>query len=192
MAEVISVLPKQHAFALVGGLAVSTRTTVRFTKDIDFAIAVDSDAAAEQVVFAMQRSGYLIEAIIQQRSSGRLATARLCRGPTDPMVNLLFAASGIEPEVTAGATTITVLRHEVPVATIGHLIAMKLVSVDDDRRPTDRADLLQLSQVADDNEWARAQVAVRLITERGFSRGRDLAAALKEWRERARMIRSDA
>jgi hypothetical protein len=192
MADVVALLPKHHQFALVGGLAVSARTSVRFTKDIDFAVAVDSDTAAEQVVFAMQRSGYLIETIIQHRNSGRLATARLCRSPTDPMVDLLFAASGIEPEVTADATTISVLKHPVPVAAVGHLIAMKLVSTDDDRRPHDRSDLVQLSKAADDTEWARAEIAVRLIAERGFARGRDLAAALQEWRERARVIASDA
>jgi len=191
MAEVIAVLPDHHAFALVGGLAVSARALARFTQDIDFAIAVDSDATAEQVVFSMQRSGFLIETIIQQRSSGRLATARLCRSPKDPMVDLLFAASGIEPEVASAATQETVLRQLVPVASVGHLIAMKLVSTDDDRRPDDRRDLLELSKVSDDTEWARAEAAVRLITERGFSRGRDLTAALEEWRERARVIRSE-
>jgi hypothetical protein len=192
MAEAVAALPDHHAFALVGGLAVSARALARFTKDIDFAVAVDSDATAEQVVFGMQRSGYLIETIIQQRSSGRLATARLSRGPKEPTVDLLFAASGIEPEVAACATTLQVLKHPVPVATVGHLIAMKLVSFDDERRPHDRVDLLELAKVADDAEWARAELAVRLIGERGFGRGRDLAAALNEWRERARVIRSGA
>lgn len=191
MAEVIAVLAGHHAFALVGGLAVSARALARFTKDIDFAVAVDSDAAAEQVVFTMQRSGYLIETVIQQRNSGRLATARLCRGPKAPIVDLLFAASGIEPEVASSATRLSVLNHAVPVAAVGHLIAMKLVSTDDDRRPQDRLDLTELAKVADDAEWARAEVAVRLIAERGFGRGRDLVAALAEWRERARVIRSE-
>lgn len=140
----------------------------------------------------MQRNGFLVETVIQQRSSGRLATARLCRGPKEPIVDLLFAASGIEPEVAACATTMSVLKHPVPVATVGHLIAMKLVSTDDDRRPHDRSDLLELARVADEAEWSRAEIAVRLITERRFHRGRDLAAALEEWRARARVIRSGA
>lgn len=191
MAEVIAELPSDHAFALVGGLAVSARTTARFTKDIDFAVAVDSDADAEQVVFGMQRKGFLVESIIQQKQSGRLATARLCRTPKAPIVDLLFAASGIEPEVAASAAPLLVLRQNVPVATVGHLIAMKLVSTDDERRPHDRTDLLELSKVADDTEWARAETAIRLIRERGGDRGRDLPAALAEWRERARVIRSE-
>jgi hypothetical protein len=68
------------------------------------------------------------------------------------MVDLLFAASGIEQEVTSCATPETVLGHLVPVASVGHLIAMKLVSFDDERRPRDRADLVELSKVADDAE----------------------------------------
>ena len=37
-------------WALVGGLAVSARATPRFTKDLDFAVAVGNDAEAEDVV----------------------------------------------------------------------------------------------------------------------------------------------
>jgi hypothetical protein len=192
MEAVIAVLPAQRAFAIVGGLAVSTRTEPRFTRDIDFAVAVESEEDAQQVVYGMQRSGFLVEAIIEHRASRRMATARLRQGPQSPMVDLLFAASGIEAEVAACATKEAVLGRPVPVATVGHLIAMKLVSTDDDRRPHDRVDLVHLSQAADDAEWARAEIAVRLIAERGFARGRDLAAALQEWRERARVIASDA
>lgn len=192
MEDVIAVLPAERAFAVVGGLAVSTRTEPRFTRDIDFAVAVESEEDAQQVVYGMQRSGFLVEAIIEHRASRRMATARLRQGPKSPMVDLLFAASGIEPEVTSGATKETVLGQLVPVACVGHLMAMKLVSFDDERRPRDRADLVELAKVADEAEWARAETAIRLIHERGFSRNRDLAAALEEWRERARMLRSDA
>ncbi len=37
-------------FALVGGLAVSARAEVRFTRDVDLAVAVVDDADAEQLV----------------------------------------------------------------------------------------------------------------------------------------------
>ena len=36
-------------YALVGGLAVSIRAEVRFTRDVDVAVAVDSDAEAESL-----------------------------------------------------------------------------------------------------------------------------------------------
>lgn len=191
MQEVVAALPPQLPFALVGGLAVSARTEPRFTRDIDFAVAADSEEQAQQIVFGMQRSGYLVEAIIEHRATRRMATARLRRDDKAPMVDLLFAASGVEPEVATAASAVTVLGQTVRVAQVGHLIAMKLVSTAEHRR-RDESDLAELAQVADDAEWARAEAAVRLIAERGFARGRDLAGALAEWRERARVIRSGA
>ena len=42
-----------------------------------------------------------------------------------------------------------------------------------------------VARVADAVEWKRADEAVRLIEERGFARGRDLKAALAQWRDEA-------
>ena len=42
------------SWALIGGLAVSARTVPRFTKDLDFAIAVTSDDEAEDVVHQLR------------------------------------------------------------------------------------------------------------------------------------------
>ena len=58
MASVESALRKAVAdlnavrarWALVGGLAVSARTIPRFTKDLDFAVAVADDGEAEETV----------------------------------------------------------------------------------------------------------------------------------------------
>ena len=43
------------SWALVGGLAVGARARPRFTQDLDFAVAVDSDRAAERIVAAMRK-----------------------------------------------------------------------------------------------------------------------------------------
>jgi hypothetical protein len=64
------------------------------------------------------------------------------------------------------------------VATVGHLIALKLLARDDERRPQDLADLLALRAVAGVDDLATALEAVRLIEERGYHRGRDLQRAL--------------
>jgi hypothetical protein len=40
---------KAH-WALIGGLAISVRSVPRFTKDLDFAVAVAGDPEAEDVV----------------------------------------------------------------------------------------------------------------------------------------------
>jgi hypothetical protein len=137
-------------------------------------------------VFACQGIGYLLEATIEHRATGRIATVRLRRDDDSPFVDLLFATCGIEREITKAARPLVVRGERVPVATTGHLIAMKLVSRDDKRRPRDRQDLVNLAMVADATEWHRAETAVELIVERGFARKRDLRKALSELRERAR------
>ena len=173
----------RHVFALVGGLAVSARTEPRFTRDADIAVAVASDAEAEALVRALRSTGYEIEAVVEQEAVGRLATARL-RGslePTSPVIDLLFASSGIEPEIVAVADEIELLPQlRVRVATTGHLIALKVLARDDVTRPQDVADLRALLRVASAIDITRARAALTLISERGYHRGRDLDAELEK------------
>lgn len=190
--DFLTVRPAHIRTAVIGGLAVGARTEPRFTRDLDFAVAAASDAEAEQCIFAMRQLGYEIATALQQVKTGRLATVRLRRRGKGPLVDLPFAATGIENEIVEAAEPVELGNDIVTqVARVGHLIAMKLVARDDERRPQDQVDLVALSKVADETEWARAETAVRLIRERGFGGSRDLAAALAEWRERARVIRSD-
>lgn len=179
-------------FALVGGLAVSARSLPRFTADVDFALAVVNDAEAEAFIFSLSTRGFRPETILERKDGGSIATARLRQAATSPIIDLLFATSGIEREIVAAAERLVVLGHDVRVARTGHLIAMKLVSRDDKRRPMDRADLVALARVADAAEWARADEAVRLIEERGFQRKRDLSAALAELRVLASELEEDS
>jgi Nucleotidyl transferase AbiEii toxin, Type IV TA system len=174
-----------HSIALVGGVAVSARTEPRFTRDLDFALAVEDDAAAERVLFELRQHGFSVIATIEQTSTQRLATARLREREGLPIVDLLFASCGIEPEIVADASLLNVLDVPTPVAAVGHLVAMKLVSRDPKRRPRDQQDLVSLAAVADEREWRRAEDAVALIEQRGFSRGRNLAAGLAEARSLA-------
>jgi predicted nucleotidyltransferase len=190
--DFLEVRPAHVRTAVIGGVAIGARTEPRFTRDLDFAVAVASDAEAEQCVFSMRQLGYEVATALQQVKHGRLATVRLRRRGRGPLVDLLFAATGIESEIVEAAEPIEIGGGIVTeVARVGHLIAMKLVARDDDRRPQDRVDLAALAKVADEVEWARAETAVRLIRERGFGGSRDLAAALAEWQARARVIRSD-
>lgn len=172
----------RHAFALVGGLAVSSRTEPRFTRDADIAVAVASDAEAETLVRNLRSAGYEIEAVVEQEAVGRLATARLRRSaePTSPVIDLLFASSGIEPEIVTAADDIELLPQlRVRVATTGHLIALKVLARDDVTRPQDVADLRALLRVASVIDITRARAALTLISERGYHRGRDLDAELE-------------
>jgi hypothetical protein len=50
---------------LVGGIAVSFRSRERFTKDVDFAVSVTSDAEAEALAGAFQRAGYRLAQVFE-------------------------------------------------------------------------------------------------------------------------------
>lgn len=166
-------------FALIGGLAVSARTEPRFTRDADLAVALAGDTAAQALVHDMRMRGYGIGSIVEQEAVGRLATVRLTRSPAPqaPVVDLLFASSGIEPEVVAGAESIEVLpRLTMPVAATGHLIALKVLSRDDARRPQDLVDLRTLLETASEADLELARNALGLIAARGYDRGRDIVA----------------
>jgi predicted nucleotidyltransferase len=168
-------------FALVGGLAVSVRTEPRFTRDADLAVAVASDTEAEALIRHLRAGGYDIEALVEQEAVGRLATVRLVpSGDAEgPVLDLLFASSGIEREIVAQAEPIELLPElTMKVARIEHLVALKVLSRDDTRRPQDLVDLRALLQRATAAEMSRAREALALIAERGYHRGRDLLAQL--------------
>jgi len=171
-----------HECALVGGLAVSIRTEPRFTRDADLAVAVVDDADAESVVMALRGCGYHDAVVLEQDATARLATVRLSR-PDEldvPVIDLLFASSGIEPEVVADAEQLTVIAGlTMRVARTGHLIALKVLARDDVRRPQDIADLRALMKTASADELDRAYLALVLIDRRGYHRGRDL---LGDWK----------
>ncbi len=170
-------------WALVGGLAVSARTEPRFTRDVDLVIAVPGDLDAEQAVHALQRRGYRIDALVEQEAAGRLATARLAPPQEDDagiVLDVLFASSGIEPEITEAAEELEVFPGlRVRVAGVGHLLALKLLSRDDRTRPQDRADLVALLRAATRADVEEARGAVALIQARGFHRDRDLSRDLE-------------
>jgi len=167
---------------MVGGLAVSARVEPRFTRDIDLALAVADDAMAEAQVHLLVGRGYRVLASIEQEARGRLATVRLeapGESPHGVVVDLLFASSGVEAEVAAGADLLEVLPElRVPVARRGHLLALKLLS-EGPGRPQDLIDIVALLRGADDVDIDEARQTATLIAERGYARGRDLMASLE-------------
>lgn len=171
-------------YALVGGIAVTARARPRLTRDADVAIAAKDDTDAEAIVQSLLRLKYRALAVMEHGPSGRLATVRM-RMPESSQegadADLLFASSGIEREIVDDAQPIEVLGVLAPVARRGHLIALKLLARNDDARPNDRADLLALLAACDGVDLADARHAIALITDRGFNRERDLAAALDEF-----------
>jgi hypothetical protein len=168
-------------WALVGGLAVCARAEPRPTADIDIAVAVPDDATATARVDGLLAAGYRSRESIVHGQTGRLATVRLLSAVSgeDVAVDLFFASSGVEAEVVAAAESLEVLPGlTIPVARIGHLIAVKMIWRRSEKR--DR-DLRALIKRADDDDLEEARQMIALITERGYHRGRDLGTALDSW-----------
>jgi hypothetical protein len=172
-----------HRWALVGGHAVSVLSQPRFTKDLDLAVAVGTDREAETLLRELQGLDYRVMQVFEHEPTGRLGTARLTLPGTrsaEPELDLLFASSGIEPEVVAAAKLLEIEHGvSVPVVTRGHLIALKTLSADPDRRPQDRTDCLALLKLATPDDIASARSALALITQRGFHRGKNLSHELE-------------
>jgi Nucleotidyl transferase AbiEii toxin, Type IV TA system len=161
---------------------VSVRSEPRLTRDADLAVLVSDDRDAETLVLALQARGWRVVTAIEQDAARRLATVRLApgsEGALGTVVDLLFASSGIEPEIVAAADVIEAVPGlTAPVARLGHLIALKVLARDDRTRPQDRVDLAALLTRADAAALGEARESLVLVTRRGFQRGRDLLAAL--------------
>ncbi|NQV97041.1 MAG: nucleotidyltransferase [Acidimicrobiaceae bacterium] len=180
--EVLALLRRDGVSGcIVGGIAVSVHCDPRFTGDIDIAIAVESDERAEVLMRSLMTHGYHTSAVVEQEAVGRLAMTRLVSSD-GTSIDLLIASSGIEAEIVADAEKVEIVRGTfLPVARVGHLIALKLLSVAPGRE-TDTADLRNLAVVADNDEWNRASLAVQMITDRGYARGRNLEIDLQALR----------
>jgi len=164
-------------FALVGGLAVSVRAEVRFTRDVDLAVAVDDDIEAESLVYALRSRGYTTIASVEHEAQSRLATIRL-RSPQGVKVDLLFASSGIERETIERATVVPLPSvGALPIARAEELLSLKVLSMSDERLQ-DRIDARNLLRVNADLDLECVRENLRLVAERGYARRQDLLAKL--------------
>ncbi len=169
-------------FALVGGLAVSVRAVPRFTHDVDVAVQVSGDCHAEQLIHALIGRGYHCETVIEQKQAERLATCRLKprRSADGILTDVIFATCGIESEITGAATDAALESGVVvPVAQVADLLAMKLLSTAE-HRYQDEQDIIELLRVAEADDVEQTRSRLRLITDRGFHRGRSLLDDLDE------------
>lgn len=168
-------------WALVGGMAVSFRAEPRTTQDVDVTIAVSGDREAERISRDLTMRGYrpLEVQPFLENADGRLNATRLLApvaiGLETVGVDLLFASSGIEEEVVAAAEVREVaLGLYVPVARIGHLIALKVLA----GRDKDRTDARSLLQRATPEDLQLARESLDRIERAGLHRGKDLQAEL--------------
>jgi hypothetical protein len=90
-------------------------------------------------------------------------------------VDLMFGSSGIESEIVAHAEWLEAFPGGVvPIATRGHLIALKVLA----GRDRDIADARALITVASQTDLQVARRALELIARRGCDRGKDLLVDL--------------
>jgi hypothetical protein len=164
-------------FALVGGLAVSVRAEVRFTRDVDLVVLVANDSEAESLIYDLRSAGYSAVASVEHETQHRLSTIRLM-SPSRVKVDLLFASSGIENEIVDGATPVDLgTAGTVPVASAEELLAMKILSMTD-ARLQDRIDAQRLLQFTPALDVSRVRERLARITSRGYAREQDLEAKL--------------
>jgi len=175
-------------YALIGGLAVGARTTLRFTQDADLTVAVDSDQKAEQIAAHLIHCGYQIVTELDHAPTGRIGVLRLLSPIADardtdqlPLLDLLIHSTGIERDTVENAQPIEILGGiTLPTATVPHLIAMKTLS-ESDRRLQDRIDLQNLIAVATQDDLALVPSLLNLIEQRGFANGKDLPSVFKQF-----------
>ena len=144
---------------------------------------VETDAQAEDLIRSLTDAGFMVETVIEQENAERLSTVRLIsRGDSEMFVDLLFASSGIESEVVASAEDIEIFPNLiVPVATISSLIALKVLSGDNQRRLQDIIDIQHLLVEASQRDIDEARDLLDLITDRGFDRNKKLQADLDRY-----------
>ncbi len=127
----------------------------------------------------LRAGGYRVLAHLEQTAARRLASVRLGT-EAGAVVDLLFASSGIETEIVAGSEALEVLPGvTVPVATVPHLLALKVLARDDRLRPQDRADAIALVASLNDAGLAETRACLVRIAQRGYQRDRDLLADLE-------------
>jgi hypothetical protein len=72
---VAAALPAGPSWALVGGLAVSARVEPRFMRDVDLAVAVPDDDAAEALVAHLVGRSWNVSAIVEAAALRALRAA---------------------------------------------------------------------------------------------------------------------
>jgi predicted nucleotidyltransferase len=176
-AVVLDLTDSGQRFALVGGLAVSVRAEIRFTRDVDLALHVATDAEAESLVFQLRERQYRAVAVVEHETQKRLATARLLSA-SGVKVDLLFASSGIEPEIVERASRVRLAATtELAVARPEELLAMKVLSMTD-QRLQDRLDAQRLLACNPKLDLVATRANLELIQRRGYHRGQNLQEKL--------------
>ena len=164
-------------WCLVGALAVAARAEARATLDVDVAVAVEDQGQASEVVSRLRDMGYR-----WHRDFGSLMTSFLLPEGVEAGLRLdvLFSLTGIEAEVARRAQRIEILPDlELPVATLGDLIALKALGAGEPGREHDWRDLRALAARSNQEDLEIARAAITLIGARGHASADELEARLR-------------
>ena len=171
-------------WCLVGGLGASVYVEPRTTKDIDIVVSLANQEETDGVKDFLLSKGYQNPQLLMHASPTRRMGWRLFIPPSREAsipLDILVAACGIEREIVASAITIEVLPGlTLPVASLGHLIAMKVLSQNKFERLQDRVDLIALLVKATEQDRLVVERSLREISSLGFSGSRDLFVELRE------------
>lgn len=137
------------------------------TLDVDVAVAVEDGVEATRVVDELRRRGY------RWRSDfgGAMTSLEVPGGPDSGLrLDLLFSLAGIEAEVARSAERLQLLPAlEVPVASRGDLIALKLLAAGEPGREHDWRDLRVLLAGASAADRERVRQRIELLARRGMA-----------------------
>lgn len=164
-------------WALVGALAVAARSEARATLDIDVAVAVEDPEQASEVVSSLRVMGYAW----QSEVGGFMTSFLVPAGPEAGLrLDVLFSLAGIEAEVAKRAERIEILPGlEIPVASLGDLIAMKLLGAGEPGREHDWRDLRSLVARASDEDLEVTLAAIASLGIQGRASAHQLEARLR-------------
>lgn len=177
--EVVAALEEQSArFAVIGGFALLAHGIDRPRKDVDFAVSVKNDAAAEGLILGLHERGFRAVQAFEHAQTGTLVGVRLLlpgARSTEPECDLLFGTSGVEQETIRAARAMDLGEAKAPVACWGHLVALEVLA----GRTLDRRDVLALIAGARARDLREANEMLELMKERGMAPERDLVAELQ-------------
>lgn len=168
------------SFCLVGGLARGFYAEPRGTKDVDFAVAAESDARVDEILRGLRFSGFREREMFFHKATGALATARFTLGEDKTRMDLLFATSGIESSVVQHAVEKKISAGVfVPVVSLAHLLAMKCIA----GRAQDIGDIAVLLPGASREELVLVPTLIGLAPAEKSARG------LEVWRFASEAVR---
>lgn len=159
------------SWALIGGLALAAHGADWSTTDIDIVISLCSDRSTATLADALRARGHWVKYLPHEILREILVVLPRVEesGPLG-VVDLLPWACGFEHEIVASANLRVVHHVPLPVASIGHLLAVKLKAMQDVQRARDQTHLCALLSLATQVDREVARDALMLSFERGFLR----------------------